>query len=73
MVKILKINYFLGLKKGDIIISKSPIKPDIDICKRIIHMENEYKDGIKIPKNHIWIEGDNKYNSFDSRDHGNFL
>ena len=33
-------------------------------------MENEERDGIKIPINHIWLEGDNKYNSFDSRDHG---
>ena len=27
-----------GLKKGDIVISKSPVKPDIDICKRITHV-----------------------------------
>ncbi len=49
-----------GLKKGDIIIAKSPVKPDIDICKRIIDFEGENVNGIKIPKNHIWIEGDNK-------------
>ena len=47
-------------------ISKSPIKHDIDICKRIVHLENESKIikkdiyGIKIPINQIWLEGDNK-------------
>ena len=32
---------FRGLKKGDIVIAKSPVKYDIDICKRITHLENE--------------------------------
>ena len=58
------------IKRGDIIIAKSPIDSSIDICKRIIHLENDYVDNIKIPKNHVWIEGDNKNNSLDSRIHG---
>ena len=62
-----------GIKKGDIIISKSPVKPEIDICKRVQHIEGEIVYGIKIPRNHIWIEGDNKDNSFDSRHHGNHI
>lgn len=42
--------------------------PEIDICKRVLFVEGENTpNGIMIPKNHIWIEGDNKDYSFDSR------
>lgn len=45
------------------------------VCKRIIGMEHDYitnEDGkiIKVPKGHVWIEGDNKADSEDSRDYG---
>ena len=61
-----------GLKRGDIIIARSPLKPDMDICKRILYIEGDMipKENILVPKNHIWIEGDNKENSLDSREHG---
>ncbi|EGR34607.1 Imp1 inner mitochondrial membrane peptidase family protein, putative [Ichthyophthirius multifiliis] len=58
------------VQKGDVVVSQSPVKPEIDICKRVIYTEGEYVYGIKIPPNHVWVEGDNKNNSFDSRDHG---
>ncbi|EAS01750.1 inner membrane protease subunit 1 (macronuclear) [Tetrahymena thermophila SB210] len=58
------------VKKGDIIIAQSPVKPDVDICKRVLYTEGEQVNRIIVPPNHVWIEGDNKDNSFDSRDHG---
>lgn len=30
---------FYHLNKGDIIIAKSPIRPEITVCKRITHLE----------------------------------
>lgn len=64
---------YRGIKKNDIIIAKSPVKSDLDICKRVLKLENEEEinSGIIIPEDYVWIEGDNKNHSFDSRDHGN--
>ena len=70
---------YFGLKQGDIIVSKSPLEKDTQICKRLIHLPGEdyswrdnyqYEQHIKIPENHYWLEGDNKAQSFDSRQHG---
>jgi inner membrane protease subunit 1 len=64
------------LKKGDIICVLNPINPDMKLCKRILANENEvykttkYENLIKVPSNHIWVEGDNKDNSLDSRKFG---
>ena len=64
------------LKKGDIICLVNPIDPTMKLCKRIIANENEihktskYNQNIRIPSNHIWVEGDNKENSLDSRKFG---
>ena len=64
------------LKKGDIICLVNPTDSTMKLCKRIIANENEifrtfkYDHFIKIPSNHIWVEGDNKKNSLDSRKFG---
>ncbi len=65
------------LKKDDLVCSINPIKLDSFLCKRIIKVEgdeiydkNDDERSEKIKKNYIWIEGDNKDNSTDSRKFG---
>lgn len=70
------------LKKGDIVITRSPIDPSNMVCKRIAAMEGqqvERPEGmfgmsaskfLRVPKGHIWLLGDNPDNSTDSRYYG---
>ncbi|EFX69931.1 hypothetical protein DAPPUDRAFT_300640 [Daphnia pulex] len=66
---------FSKYERGDVVILRSPSNPQMFICKRIIGVPG---DKIKInciqhnvvPRGHIWLEGDNKSNSSDSRTYG---
>ena len=67
-------------KKGEVIMASNPYKPCYTVIKRVLFTEGEvadfysHKHGhnilVEVPKGHIWIEGDNKENSKDSRDFG---
>ncbi|SCN62872.1 microsomal signal peptidase, putative [Plasmodium chabaudi chabaudi] len=63
-------------KRGDVVLLISPINSNKRVCKRIIGIENDklyvndFNSFVEVPKNHIWIEGDNKQDSFDSRNYG---
>ncbi|CRG97594.1 type I signal peptidase, putative [Plasmodium gallinaceum] len=62
--------------RGDVVLLISPVNSNKRVCKRIIAIEKDkiYVDNfysfIEIPKNNVWIEGDNKNDSFDSRNYG---
>ncbi|ESO97521.1 hypothetical protein LOTGIDRAFT_103673 [Lottia gigantea] len=62
--------------KGDVVLVKSPTDPLGIIIKRVIGMEgdmvfNYSSQSFKyVPRGHVWLEGDNKSNSTDSREYG---
>lgn len=66
---------FRKIDRGDIVIAKSPFDPKQYICKRIAGLPG---DKVKIgfvateivPRGHVWLEGDNTRDSYDSRSYG---
>ncbi|KAK8575054.1 hypothetical protein V6N13_033720 [Hibiscus sabdariffa] len=70
------------LRPGDIVIFRSPETPRKVVCKRLIGMEGDQVtyvvdpknsdrcETIVVPKGHVWVEGDNIYNTKDSRNFG---
>nr|XP_027086277.1 mitochondrial inner membrane protease subunit 1-like isoform X2 [Coffea arabica] len=65
---------FGKMASGDVVLIRSPEEPRKVVIKRIVGVEgdavgNEEATAV-VPKGHIWIEGDNKHNSRDSRQFG---
>ena len=64
--------------KGSIVIVRSPSDPHKFICKRLVGLPGDrvkldnssQKAYANVPKGHMWLEGDNKNNSLDSRSYG---
>eukprot|EP00049_Salpingoeca_infusionum_P009386 m.156510 g.156510 ORF g.156510 m.156510 type:complete len:247 (-) comp14323_c1_seq5:4678-5418(-) len=67
------------LQCGDIVVARSPRNPKVLVCKRIIGMEGDrvctnptmHPHRFRtVPRNHVWLQGDNLRNSTDSRVYG---
>ncbi|KAH7298431.1 hypothetical protein KP509_25G042900 [Ceratopteris richardii] len=72
---------FQRIKQGDVVMALSPENPRLIVCKRVLGLEGEnlvvmptHGSGrvqhIKVPKGHVWLQGDNLSNSTDSRHYG---
>ncbi|CDH11738.1 probable Mitochondrial inner membrane protease subunit 2 [Zygosaccharomyces bailii ISA1307] len=67
-----------NLRRNDVILFKSPMDPSKTFCKRIkaiqydaVQARHPYpRSVVNIPRNHLWVEGDNVYHSVDSNNFG---
>ena len=80
MLDCFTIAFLRSPRKGEVIMAQNPFKPGFTVIKRVLYTEGElakfYSDKhkneieVQVPRGHIWVEGDNKDNSNDSRHFG---
>ncbi|RKP30554.1 putative mitochondrial inner membrane protease subunit [Metschnikowia bicuspidata] len=68
-----------ALKYGDVVMFRSPSNPEKLLTKRVIGIQGDLikardpnypKATVLIPRNHLWVEGDNAFHSVDSNNFG---
>ncbi|KAM9919067.1 hypothetical protein OXX59_008204 [Metschnikowia pulcherrima] len=67
-----------ALERGDVVMFRSPEDPERLVTKRVVGVQgdvilprSEYpKKQALIPRNHLWVEGDNAFHSIDSNKFG---
>ncbi|XP_052800928.1 mitochondrial inner membrane protease subunit 1-like isoform X2 [Mya arenaria] len=64
------------LQRGDVVGVRYYMDPNCFVCKRIVGFEGDKvynsttQHHVWVPKGHVWLEGDNKERSLDSRNYG---
>lgn len=68
-----------SIKRGDVVMFRSPSDPEKLVIKRVIGLQGEVikpkqppypRKQAKVPRNHLWVEGDNSFHSIDSNTFG---
>lgn len=67
-----------SLVRGDVIMFRSPNDPEKLLTKRVVGLQGDIiltktpypRSQAVIPRNHLWVEGDNAFHSIDSNNFG---
>ncbi|KAK6346879.1 hypothetical protein TWF696_006984 [Orbilia brochopaga] len=78
LVLLKKWNAKKDLKRGEVVVYRSPTNPEVTAIKRIVGLENDVVatkppfplGEVVVPRNHVWVEGDNNIHSHDSNHFG---
>ncbi len=68
------------IQAGEVLFLECPNFPHLKLCKRVVFTEGQEgktslkgkEISVKVPQGHVWLEGDNKDDSWDSRHTGPF-
>ncbi|KAF3289730.1 hypothetical protein TWF970_003490 [Orbilia oligospora] len=77
LILLKKWNAKKDLKRGEIVVYRSPVDPEITAIKRIVGLQGDIvftkkpfpSDEVVVPRNHVWVEGDDIH-SHDSNHFG---
>ncbi|KAF3918690.1 hypothetical protein AA313_de0207061 [Arthrobotrys entomopaga] len=79
LILLKKWNARYNLKRGEVVVYRSPVNPEVTAIKRIVGVEGDVvfpkppfpgaAGGVVVPRNHVWVEGDDIH-SHDSNHFG---
>ncbi|KAK6537637.1 hypothetical protein TWF694_011811 [Orbilia ellipsospora] len=78
LILLKKWNARYDLKRGEVVVYRSPVNPEVTAIKRIVGIEGDVvfpkppfpgRSEVVVPRNHVWVEGDDIH-SHDSNHFG---
>ncbi|KAF3226251.1 hypothetical protein TWF106_000746 [Orbilia oligospora] len=77
LILLKKWNAKKDLKRGEVVVYRSPVNPEVTAIKRVVGLEGDIVltkkpfpvDEVVVPRNHVWVEGDDIH-SHDSNHFG---